>query len=136
MNWLKRLLGMAPAAPSVTATFRRESDGLYVLRIGGTLNKATLDNVQSLGQRAIEAGARNLKVLLFLEDFRGWKRGDDWGDLDFFARHEANVAKIAVVGDPRWEAETRLFLGAGRRHGEVRFFPEHFEGRARTWLAE
>ena len=94
MNWLKRLLGMAPAAPSVTATFRRESDGLYVLRIGGTLNKATLDNVQSLGQRAIEAGARNLKVLLFLEDFRGWKRGDDWGDLDFFARHEADIAKV------------------------------------------
>ena len=26
--------------------------------------------------------------------------------------------------------------GTARRHGEVRFFPPHFEGRARAWLAE
>ena len=135
MKWLQKLLGGTPASPSVTASFRKDPNGVYMLRIGGVLNKATLDNIQSAGRHVIEAGAKELKVLLFLEEFRGWKRGDDWGDLDFFGRYEAAIAKIAVVGETRWEEETFLFLGAGRRHGEVRYFPPHFEGKARTWLA-
>lgn len=89
-----------------------------------------------MARHNIEAGAQDLKVLLLLDDFRGWKRGDDWGDLDFFSRYEEFIAKIAVVGEPRWEAETRQFLGAGRRKGQVQYFLPHFEGRARAWLAE
>ena len=135
MKWLLKWLGFAPKAPSVSASLRKEENGIHILRIGGVLNKATLDNIQSAARRGIEAGAKDLKVLLVLRDFRGWKRGDDWGDLDFFGRYEAALAKIAVVGEPHWEEETLLFLGAGRRHGEVRFFPPHFEGKARTWLA-
>ena len=136
MKWLQKWFGFAPAAPAVTASFRKEAGGIYVLRVGGTLNKATLDNIQSVARHNVAAGVQDIKALLFLEDFRGWKRGDDWGDLDFFSRYEASIAKIAVVGDPRWESETLLFLGAGRRHGEVRFFTPHFEDRARAWLAE
>ena len=136
MNWFRKLFGKLPAPPSVMATFRKEPNGVYALHIGGTLNKATLDNIQAVARHNIEAGARDLKVLLLLDDFRGWKRGDDWGDLDFFSRYEEFIAKIAVVGEPRWEAETRLFLGAGRRQGQVRYFPPHYQGRARAWLAE
>ena len=136
MNWLQKLLGRTSAPPSVTASFRKEPNGVYALRIGGTLNKATLDNIQSVARHNIEAGVQDLKVLLILDDFRGWKRGDDWGDLDFFSRYEASIAKIAVVGEPRWEAETLLFLGAGRRKGRVQYFMPHFDGRARAWLAE
>ena len=136
MNWLKKLLGRTPTEPPVTAMFRKEAGGVYVLRIGGVLNKATLDNVQSVARHNIEVGAKDLKVLLILAGFCGWKRGDDWGDLDFFSRYEEFIAKIAVVGEPRWEAETLLFLGAGRRRSPVRYFPPHYEGRARAWLAE
>ena len=136
MEWLQKLLGKTPSKPSVTATFRREADGVYSLWIGGVLNKATLDNIQAMARRDIEAGARNLKVLLFLDDFRGWKRGDDWGDLDFFSRYEEHISKIAVVGEERWKEETLLFLGAGRRHGEVRYFQKHFEGQAKAWLVQ
>ena len=135
MEWLQKLMGFFRKNPSVSASLRLDPGGIYVLRIGGVLNKATLDNIQSVARRSIEAGARDLEVLLVLQDFRGWKRGDDWGDLDFFGRYEAAIAKIAVVGEVRWEEETLVFLGAGRRHGEVRFFPTHFEGKARTWLA-
>ena len=135
MKWLQQWLGFAPKAHSVSASLRKEENGIHALRIGGTLNKATLDNVQSVARRGIEAGAKDLKVLLILQDSRGWKRGDDWGDLDFFGQHEADIAKIAVAGEDRWEEEARLFLGAGRRHGEVRFFPLQHEGMARAWLA-
>ena len=135
MKWMQRLLGTSRAESTVNASFRCEVGGVYVLRIGGLLNKTTLDHVQATAQREIEAGAKDLKVLLILQEFLGWKRGDDWGDLDFFGQHEADIAKLAVVGEDRWEEDARLFLGAGRRHGEVRFFPLHHEGKARAWLA-
>ena len=136
MEWLRKLLGKTSSQPSVTATFRREAEGVYTLWIGGILNKATLDNIQAMARRDIEAGVKNLKVLLFLIDFQGWKRGDDWGDLEFFSRYEEYIAKIAVVGEDRWKEETLLFLGAGRRHGEALYFSKHFAGQAKAWLAQ
>lgn len=47
MGWLQKLLGRAPAKPSVTASFRKEPNGVHAVRIGGVLNKATLDNIQA-----------------------------------------------------------------------------------------
>jgi len=135
MDWLKKLLGRDKPAATVTATLRKELGNLYVLRIGGLVNKATVDNIQAVARRDIEAGAKGLKVMLILQDFRGWKRGDDWGDLEFFAKYEQQIAKLAVVGESRWKDETLLFLGAGRRTGEVRYFSDGQEAAGRAWLA-
>jgi hypothetical protein len=138
MNWIKKMLGgkAAAAAPKTVATMRQEAGDLYVLRIGGILNKATLDNIQAVAKQGIAAGAKSLKVLLILDDFHGWKRGDDWGDLDFFVQYEQYIGKIAVVGDPGWKMETEVFLAAGRRTGEVRYFLSGQEAKARAWLEE
>lgn len=135
MNWINKLLGRNQPTASVTASLRKDAANLYVLRIGGLLNKATVDNIQAVARRDIETGATNLKLLLILQEFRGWKRGDDWGDLDFFAKYENQISKLAVVGEPRWKDETLLFLGAGRRTGEVRYFLDSQEAAARSWLA-
>jgi hypothetical protein len=137
MKWLKSLFGgkSREAGPALVATVQKEAGNVYVLRIGGVLNKATLDRIQSIAAQDIARGAKDLKLLLILGDFRGWRRGDDWGDIDFFARHEASIARIAAVGDARWEDETLAFLAAGHRSGEVRFFETGREPQARAWLA-
>lgn len=135
MKWLKALLGKhEPMPATVTATLRKEPGSLYVLRLGGQLNKATTDKIQAIAARDIEAGAQDLKMLVVLGDFRGWKRGDDWGDLTFFATYEHQIVKIAVIGEARWKEETLLFLGAGRRTAEVRYFAPDEEPQARAWL--
>jgi hypothetical protein len=82
-----------------------------------------------------ELGASDVKVLILLTDFLGWKRGNDWGDLDFFAKYDQKIARIAVVGDRRWETEMMMFLAAGYRKGEVRFFDPQEGTKARVWLA-
>ncbi len=133
MKFLKQIFGKAPSAG--TATLQRGADNVYVLRISGLINKATVDRIQSIGAEDFQRGIKDLKVLILLSDFRGWKRGDNWGDIDFFARYEAQISKIAVVGDPRWETEINMFLAAGHRTGEVRFFSPEHEPQARTWLA-
>lgn len=137
MRWLNKLLGQdkQPAAGSnSSATMHRSSDGVYVLRISGVLNKTTVNKVQAIGARDFERGVTDLKLLLVLTDFRGWRQSDDWGDIDFFVQHEKEIAKIAVVGDECWEEETLMFLASGHRTGEVRYFSPGAEEKARAWL--
>jgi hypothetical protein len=50
--------------------------------------------------------------------------------------HSPEIAKIAIVGEPRWESEAMAFAGAGSRHAPVKFFPSDAESRARAWLEE
>lgn len=136
MNWLMKLLGCGGAkpAPETVATVQKLPGNIYVLRLGGTLNKATLDRIQAIAAQDIERGAKELKLLVILNDFKGWRRGDDWGNIDFFAQYEAFITRIAVVGEAGREAETMAFLGANHRTGEVRFFTTGHEAEARAWL--
>jgi len=135
MKLLKKIFGKEEPKPTVTAILKREGDNTYVLRIGGVLNKATVSKVEELARREIDSGAKDLKVLFILQDdFLGWKKGDNWGDLDFFSQYGDHIAKIAAVGEARWEEPTLVFLGAGSRRGEVRFFYPDDAAKARAWL--
>ena len=58
------------------------------------------------------------------------------GRYGFFFNDRNDFEKIAVVGDPRWEALVLAFTGAGLRKGPVKFFSETGKSEARAWLAE
>jgi len=137
VKWLRRLFGggQREAVPEDIASFQKEAGDLFVLRIGGVLSKAAIDRFQAIAVQDIARGINNLKVLIILCEFRGWKRGDDWSDIDFFAQYEQEIARIAVVGNARWETETLMFLAAGHRKGEVRYFAPDQEAKAKAWLA-
>jgi len=115
------------------ATIQQESGNVKVLRITGLLTKSELD-----AALAAEAGqwgpATRVKVLVIVEEFKGWERGADWGDTTFFAVHDKQIDKIAIVADPRWETEVLMFAGAGIRRGPVKFFPPNQLAHARAWL--
>ena len=104
-----------------------------VLRITGVLKKAELD-------AALEAEAKTwkpatkVKVLALLEDFKGWERGADWGDITFMVGHDDQIEKMAIVGDAKWESEALMFAGKGFRKAEVKFFPTNKAALARAWL--
>jgi len=108
---------------------------LRVLRVGGELKKSELDAAQSQFVEIITR-AGTVKLLVLLENFTGWERSEAWGDTDFFFSHRNDFDRIAVVGNPRWEAQVLAFTGAGLRKGPVKFFPETAESEARAWLAE
>ena len=119
----------------MSANLEQQTDRLCVLRIGGELKKSELDAAQSEFVKHI-AEAGPVRMLVLLENFAGWARGEDWGDTDFFFSHRDDFEKIAVVGPSRWEAQILAFSGAGLREGPVKFFPETGEAEARAWLAE
>ena len=119
----------------MSANLEQSDDRLCVLRVGGELKKSELDAAESRFVEII-AGVGAVKLLVLLENFTGWERGEAWGDTDFFFSHRDDFEKIAVVGNPRWEAQVLAFTGAALRKGPVKFFPETAETEARAWLAE
>jgi len=119
----------------MSAYLEQTDDRLFLLRINGELRKSELDAVQTeLAGKFASAGA--VKLLVLLENFTGWRRGDEWSDTDFFVQHGDEITKIAVVGHTRWEAQALAFTGAGLRKAPVKFFPETGETEARAWLTE
>ena len=116
------------------ASIQRETGDIYVLRLSGTLLRSELGAVQDKLIPDIAAGARP-NILVLLENFEGFERGAAWGELEFLFSHVNDIAKIAIVGDPRWERDTLAFAGAGYRKAPVNFFPTSQFAEARDWVA-
>lgn len=73
-------------------------------------------------------------MLALAEEFSGWGKDGDWGDLTFMHEYDPFIEKIAIVADEKWEDQTLMFLGAGRREASVQFFLTGQEQDARDWL--
>jgi hypothetical protein len=114
-------------------TIEREEGNLRVLRITGLLRKSEFD--AALAIEAKQWGpATRVKVLVIVENFKGWERGADWGDLTFFENHGDQIDKVAIVADPQFETDLLMFAGAGFRRAPVKFFPANQLAPARAWL--
>ncbi|MGH7937638.1 MAG: STAS/SEC14 domain-containing protein [Bryobacteraceae bacterium] len=112
-----------------------DADDICELRIGGVLKRDEFAAAQAELAGKIDAGAKP-RLLVIGENFEGWERGADWNDLDFLFSHSGEIARIAVVADPRWEVHALAFAGAGVRRAPVKFFPPNELAQARTWLAD
>jgi hypothetical protein len=115
-------------------TVLEEGDQIWALRISGLLCKAEQDTAQTAVAKDFKAGG-TAKLLVIVEDFRGWEVGADWGDMSFLFKHGDQITKIAIVADPQWETQLLMFAGAGVRQAPVRFFATGQTADARAWLA-
>ena len=48
--------------------------------------------------------------------------------------YDGYIEKIAVVANEKWKDEILMYLGAGRRQAEVKFFFDDEAEDARDWL--
>ena len=110
------------------------ADRVYQISLRGLL---TWDEFQTYLARVESENAfasGKVRILVCLENFSGWEPGDQWGDVSFFFRHDQDIERIAVVGDPHWQDEMQVFLFADYRQAETRFFAEADLEPARAWL--
>jgi len=117
----------------MSMTFTKESDDLFVIKLQGTLTFKDLKEAESKASERIDRSQKT-KVLILAEEFSGWGKGGDWGDLTFMYEYDSNIEKIAVIAEANWKDQMLMYLGAGRRHGEVKFFFYDEEKDARDWL--
>ena len=119
----------------MSATIEFEPNDICVLRFSGTLKQSEFAAEQSAIARKIESGSKP-RLLVIAEKFEGWERGADWDDLDFMIAYGGEIARIAIVAEPQWEAKALAFAGAGVRPAPVKFFPPDQQADARQWLVE
>lgn len=116
-------------------TIINESGPIVSAKISGELTVAEVGRLQGLALEAIQRSGK-IRGLLILENFRGWKREADWGDVSFLTRHDKDIAKIAVVGEEKWRDPFYAFLAKGFRQAEVEYFLPGDAAKARAWLEE
>jgi hypothetical protein len=111
----------------------REEGNLLVGELRGVLTKTEFD---AWSRRAADTIRRygKIRILILLEDFAGWERGADWGDVSFAFDHDEEVERMAIVGDERWKEEAFAFTAAPLRTTQIEFFPRSQLDAARAWL--
>ncbi len=119
----------------MAVTGEREPSGLYILRISGVFTNQDRKGMEAAGRAEIDRSSK-IKVLLLIDQFAGWGKEGDWGDLRFMLEYDPFMDKIAVVGDEKWRDKFLMYLGAGHRKAAVEYFPTGEEARARSWLGD
>ena len=117
----------------MSVTFTKESDDLFVIKVQGIFTFDDLKEIEKKARDQIDRNKKN-KVLVLAEDFSGWGKEGDWGDLTFMYKYDPYIEKIAVVAEANWKDEMLMYIGAGRRKAEVEFFLYDKEKDARDWL--
>ncbi len=117
----------------MSITFTKESDDLFVISVQGVLTFKDLKEVENKASEGIDRSGK-VKLLVLAEQFSGWGKEGDWGDLTFMHEYDPYIEKIAVVSDEKWRDQILMFLGAGRRQAPVEFFLPDEEKDARDWL--
>lgn len=103
-------------------------------QISGELSKAEVSQIQTAALKAIRRW-KKISALFILEDFRGWAKEGDWGDIRFLIDHDKDISKIAVTGDEQWRDLIFAFLAKGFRQAQVEYFPTADLAKARVWLS-
>ncbi len=117
----------------MSVSFTKESEDLFVVSIEGVLTFDELKEIENKFTAAIDR-SRKIKGLILAENFSGWAKEGDWGNLEFMLKNDPYIQKIAVVANEEKKDDLLIFLGKGMREASVEFFPAGEEEKARDWL--
>ena len=110
------------------------ADRVHQITLSGLLTWAEFQTFLARVETENVFASGKVRILIQLENFSGWEASEQWSDVSFFFRHDHDIERIAVVGDPRWQDEMQMFLFADYQQAEARFFPETDLDPASAWL--
>jgi hypothetical protein len=76
-----------------------------------------------------------VRLLAQFEDFHGWDLHALWDDIKFATKHCADIERIALVGDRKWE-EWMAKVCKPFTLAKIRYFDAAQADQARAWLQE
>jgi hypothetical protein len=118
----------------MSTTFQyHAADQICEFHIRGILKRSDFATGEAEIAARIDAG-ESPRVLVLLENFGGWQKGDDWNNIDFMFSYGEKIGKIAIVGAGPKQDEVKAFSGAGLRPTPVEFFATVEDARA--WLLQ
>ena len=115
--------------------FEDEDEGkVLAIQVSGKLTKADYVFFGPEVDRLIDRNGK-LRVLLNLAGFQGWEAGALWEDFKFDLKHFADIERIAMIGETRWEHGMASFCKPFTM-ATIRYFDHSDAGKARQWLDE
>ena len=74
-----------------------------------------------------------IRVLFEMADFHGWEAAALWDDVKFDLKHFADIERLAMVGDKKWEKGMSVFCRPFTT-ATIRYFDRAAIQEARAWL--
>ena len=109
-----------------------DSPKIIGFKLSGKLHDEDYKTFVPIVEAAVDAEG---KVSLFVqfEDFHGWDLHAAWDDMKFGIQHYADFARIALVGDRKWE-EWMAKLCRPFTKATVKYFAASEVEAAWAWL--
>ena len=111
------------------------SGGLFTAKVSGKLKKSEIEQGQRAAIDVMRTGAK-VRFLIIAEDFQGWDNEGDWGDISFQMKYDAQIEKIALVGEKEWKDLVSIFVGKGLRSVDIRYYQPAQLALAQAWVAK
>lgn len=112
-----------------------KNDGkILEVQVGG---KLTHENYQHFVPEFVRLAKQHGKIRLLFEmaDFHGWEGGALWDDLKFDLKHFADIERLAMVGERKWEKGMSVFCKPFTT-AKIRYFDRAALAEARAWLEQ
>ena len=112
---------------------KEEDDGkLLNVHVSGKLTGADYEHFVPEFERLVGEHGK-LRVLFDMTDFHGWDVAALWADTKFAAKHFSDIARIAMVGETKWQHGMATFCKPFTR-AKVQYFDHADAVEARSWL--
>lgn len=102
------------------------------IHVTGTLVRADYPPFVAEFERFLRAHGKT-RVLFDMTGFEGWDAGAAWEDLKFDVKHFADIERLAMVGEKKWQHGLAVFFMPFTR-AAVRYFDRAAIAEARKWL--
>lgn len=107
---------------------------ILTIELRGELTQHGLAALQAAAAETIRDHGP-IRILILAEGFGGWEPGGAWDDFSFQNEFDAQVERMAIVGDRRWEESALMFSAEGLRQFPIRYFATEDIDQARTWIS-
>jgi len=90
-----------------------------------------LRNQTDLCNLVVEFG--KIRLVFEMVDFHGWHAGAFWEDMKFDLRHFADIERLALVGETRWQKAMGIFCKPFTK-AEIKYFDLNDIDEAYAWI--
>jgi hypothetical protein len=107
---------------------------ILVIHVNGKLVKEDYPDFVSEFERLVRQDG-SLRVLFDMTGLHGWDASAAWEDIKFDIKHFADIERMAMVGDKKWQHDMEVFFKPFTK-ATIRYFDHADAADARKWLAE
>jgi hypothetical protein len=105
---------------------------ILVVHVSGKLAKADYERFVPEFERLVGLRGK-LRLLFDMTGFHGWEAGALWEDVKFATKHFADIERLAMVGEKKWEQGMAAFCKPFTT-ATIRYFDRANALEARQWL--